>query len=477
MSTANPGLAAVPRVERARAAGLSTAQTVRGMLVVGWFVCGALMVMQDDSWWHLRTGQIIWQTGGVPTTDPFSFTLPAGTYWPNHEWLAQVILYAAFWLGGLPLLNLLGGCVIAGAGLLLYSAMTGGFQRRFALTCLALPWIVSALSVRPQIFTLLAMSLTLWLLARERHRWLPLVFLVWANLHGAVCLGGLVMLGASIAALLFDRRRFAHLALTTAACGAATLCTPMGWKLLLFPLESVHRLKQIGLTEWAAPGFSQWEHVYFWFLLASFAILIAARWRTAAPWPDRMLVLVAALLGCMAVLSARNVPLFVIAASVAGSRLFSLSYDRHPEYDFSRRNTFILGAFAALASTGLALAFALPLERLAWRPMPPAALAAIRACPAPLFNTYNAGGYMLWFTPERPVFADSRQDPYPLDFLVELARVQRTGDYGDFFARHGIRSAFLETKWPLAGRLLTDGWRATYRDREWIVLERQPPTP
>lgn len=104
--------------------------------------------------------------------------------------------------------------------------------------------------------------------------------------------------------------------------------------------------------------------------------------------------------------------------------------------------------------------------------MTPSALAAVRACPGPMFNTYNTGGYLLWFIPERKVFLDSRQDPYPLELLLATLDAQRTGDYEDLFRQYGIRSAVMEPKWPLGRKLIEDGWHERYRDSRWLVLTR-----
>ena len=48
-----------------------------------------------DMWLHLKTGQIIWTTHHIPTTDTFSWTTHHHATIP-HEWLAQTLIYAAY---------------------------------------------------------------------------------------------------------------------------------------------------------------------------------------------------------------------------------------------------------------------------------------------------------------------------------------------------------------------------------------------
>ena len=40
-----------------------------------------------DMWWHLKTGELIWNSHTIPRTDPFSFSA-AGYRWIAQEWLS-----------------------------------------------------------------------------------------------------------------------------------------------------------------------------------------------------------------------------------------------------------------------------------------------------------------------------------------------------------------------------------------------------
>src|SRR5215472_2083607 len=57
----------------------------------------------NDIWWHLATGRIIATTRAIPTIEPFSYT-EAGAPYFDQSWIAQVIFYATYRLGGAPLL-------------------------------------------------------------------------------------------------------------------------------------------------------------------------------------------------------------------------------------------------------------------------------------------------------------------------------------------------------------------------------------
>src|SRR5688572_14381369 len=59
-----------------------------------------VMPAQSDTWWHLRAGEEIWRLRAVPLRDSFSHTAYGG-YWPDHEWLTQVVFFGLYRAGGL----------------------------------------------------------------------------------------------------------------------------------------------------------------------------------------------------------------------------------------------------------------------------------------------------------------------------------------------------------------------------------------
>ena len=79
-------------------------------------------------------------------------------------------------------------------------------------------------------------------------------------------------------------------------------------------------------------------------------------------------------------------------------------------------------------------------------------------------------GFLIWFAPERPVFIDNRQDPYPLAFTLAATAIDSGAPYRPTFDRYGIRCAFLPTESKMIERLTTDRWRTRFRDDKWAVL-------
>ncbi|HVZ74124.1 MAG TPA: hypothetical protein VHJ20_17215 [Polyangia bacterium] len=464
--------------------GLSFAGMTVGLLFVVVGLRALLIGAEPDTYWALRAGRDIWRTHAVPRVDTYSFTA-AGLPWPDHEWLWQAAIYPLFRLGGWPLVTLGAAAIVVSAVALTYRLTLGATSTRFLLMLLAIPLASLVWAMRPQIVTLLGLALLVTWLARERFARLPILFLVWANAHGGVVLGGVVLVAAFVTAAIRaratggedDRRRLKRLGGVLAACALATTLTPLGFGIFRFVAESEARLRAAHINEWRAtlPGLS--IDGVFWLLALAFVVLTARRWRTlrAGSWSDWVVFAAALALLPLAFRSLRHIGPFLLLAPAAASRLLG------PDFRLRRASTMsspdnptvnaaLLGIIGAGALAAVAVCWRAPLETLHWRPLPEGALAAVRACPGPLYNHYNEGGYLVWLTPETKVFVDNRQDPFPIDFLVEHLRVE-SGKLPPepLFARWGIRCSFLGVDSPTVAALEKDGWRAAYRDDKWIV--------
>jgi hypothetical protein len=471
-----------------RRRGLSFDGLVVGLLFVVVALRTFLMAAHADTYWQLRAGRDIWTTGHVPLVDTYSYTA-AGLPWPNHEWLWQALIYPLHRAGGMSLVTAGGAVVVIAAVALAYRLMVGATTTRFLLMLLAIPLASLVWALRPQILTLLGLATLVTLLARERFAWLPALFLAWANAHGGVVLGGAVLVAVWVAAAARaafthdagDRRRLFRLGVVAPLCALATAATPLGFGIFRFVIASEARLRAAHINEWRAtlPGLSGESLIAsaFWLLGLAFLVLLARRWRTlrAASWSDWVVVVSALALFPLAFRSLRHVGPFLLVAPAAASRLLGADFRlrRRPapaSPDHPAANAAILGVITAAALATIAVAWLAPLEVLNWRPLPPAVLQAVRACPGPLYNHYNEGGYLIWLLPERKVFVDNRQDPFPLDLLLEHVRVESGQLPPDpLFRRFGVRCSFLAADSPTVAALDKEHWRSLYRDAKWAV--------
>ena len=447
---------------------------------------------QGDTFWHLRAGQDIWRSGHVPRVDLYSHTA-YGTPWPDHEWLSQILMYAAYRAGrGMPGLEIGAALLILAAAATVYRLMVGPRLTRFALLTPGLLIAASAWSLRPQILTLFLLAFLVWLLVRDRHLLvtIPPYFLLWANAHGGVALGGVVLAVCSAAAVLRwirtrapdDRRRAQRLVVALPLAGLAVAATPLGWNIYRFVVTSAARSYAVQIAEWFVLRPDSIFGVLFWAATLAFVVLIVVRRRVIAKgdWADWAVVAAALALLPLGIRSARNIGPFLILAVPAASHAlgptFRFRLRRRPDPsppspDHPRANLALLLGLGVVGMAVVAFGWHAQPAALYWSPLSPGALGALEICPGPLYNFYGDGGALVWFAPTRRDFVDGRQDPFPVWLLRESFAVEQgAAPYQPLFAKFGVRCAFIPAKSKLADRLRGDGWRAQFLDADWAVL-------
>ena len=281
---------------------------------------------------------------------------------------------------------------------------------------------------------------------------------------------GIVVLGAAtIVSLWTDRQSFWRWTLVSGLSLGATLINPLGfglWRLLLYSMSDPVRAV---IDEWVPPRISAPLSYPFFALLAATTTVVwlrRRRWTSHFEWT---LILSGLIFAALGLKSLRHAASFALVAPVLISRYF---VDVQPMPAFSsRRRTAHVVALPVLALVGLIFVRERWIRSTGRAALEPAISSALRKCPEQLFNTYEIGGNIIWAVPERPVFVDNRQDPYPPEVILRAKYVETTGDYHALFNQYRIRCAVMPARGPLPRILAGDGWHVAAQDRDYIVME------
>src|SRR5712692_5969389 len=189
------------------------------LALLGWlFVSGGAgwsgLLADADVGWHIRTGEYILDHHAVPRHDLYSFSKPDAP-WYAWEWLTDVID------GGLHRWAGLKGVVLAAAVLIALFSTTLVYRMAWSGVHLFIAMVIALLGVgassmhflaRPHIYTLLLLSLSVWMIEADRQKptpriwWLVPLTVVWTNLHGGflalIAVLGLTAAGAAVETLL-----------------------------------------------------------------------------------------------------------------------------------------------------------------------------------------------------------------------------------------------------------------------------------
>ncbi|HET6454902.1 MAG TPA: hypothetical protein VFI02_10890 [Armatimonadota bacterium] len=280
-------------------------------------------VSDPDTWWHLKTGQLIWTSRSVPTTDPFSFTT-IGERWINHEWLSQVFFYQVFahfgFIGLIVMKAVLVTTLMCGIYILVRRYTKHEFAAIGIMTLCALAgarfW-----NPRPQLFSYLFVIGLLILLGksiRSKALWLAVpMFWLWSNLHGGWAFGflvmGMVLLESAVVAIREGKRSDALRMAGVLVCSLlAVLAGPSPIGRLLYPIGYFSGRIPTGLVlEFRSPNFlrpGMWPYDLLVLVLLT-AMILGRKRMPISQWAILLLTLF------LSVRSIRHVPLFGIVAA------------------------------------------------------------------------------------------------------------------------------------------------------------------
>ncbi|HZM72314.1 MAG TPA: hypothetical protein VFC71_02975 [Candidatus Polarisedimenticolia bacterium] len=446
-----------------------------------------------DLTYHLRAGDEILAAGAIPTTDTWTWTV-AGSPWFDQQWLAQVILAATYKLAGWTGLAVLRAALVAVTFGLLGAAISrrnpGLGPRTVALLVIAAFAVAAvALALRPQLFGMALFALTLFLLESRRERpravWLiPVVAVLWANLHGSFVLLPAIC-GIAWIEDLHDRapRRFELLRVGLISMAASAL-NPAGFGVWAYAMSlSSNPALSARVTEWQPPTLREPQGIVF---CASVGVVIAvlARVRRRANWPALIWLFAFVIVGLMAVRGLAWWPL--VAALVVGG-LFEPDAPPAPRtFRPNRLNAVLVGAIA------LVMVMLLPV----WRPLDPglnAPAGVVGSAPAGITKVladpmqtcqieriWAPQAWGSWFefaAPCNPIATDSRIELFP-DWIWRTYDMIESGSAEgiDWLSNCGATVTVAAREQAALIRALESDvrWVLTYRDEDGAIFALKP---
>ena len=226
----------------------------------------AFITADPDLWGHIKFGEASWLQKSLQPVNFYSYTAP-DYRWINHEWIAEIIFYAIYYLFG-------------STGLLAFKFFLGQtiihiitiYNLRnkanpwvlIPLMLMAIPVLAPGFMVRPHLWTTLFFTIFILLLHKGLEEnpkillWIPLLMLIWVNCHGGVVAGlGIffaVTLTESIRSLMSGEKLNQPLMIAFVASCLMVLINPSGIELWEFFYHSLSQSRNI----------SEWNSVPLW---------------------------------------------------------------------------------------------------------------------------------------------------------------------------------------------------------------------
>ena len=472
-------------------------------------------IRPQDFWWHMAVGRETVETGQIPGSDIYSYTM-SGQPYPSYQmfWLMEVALYGIYRVGGAALVVFVHSLVITTAYWLVTwtgRLVTGSWRLAAFGALFAAALGLNDWNVRPQAVTFLLGALFLWVIVRYRQQpgwgWLavfPFGMLVWVNSHGTFPLGlglvGLWLADEAWQAVLARRLRreppaWHRLYAPLWAMGlalAACLVNPRGLGILDY-LKTLtgNAVVQNLVPEWAPPTFNTLGGTLFLGGLLLSAALLALSPRRPTFFQLAAFLVFAAL----GLKTGRGMIWFgLVMGPILAEQLGALAaqFGWQPAAAQRVTGSARLNQIFALALLGMAF-IALPWFK-ASLPLPPAKAGLVSmetpvdatrvlldiGLPTPLFHAMSFGSYLIWAAqPEYQVFVDGRIELFSLQVWQDYLAI--SGAQADWQARldaYGVQTLLLSpTEQEALVRVVevAPGWQLVYKDETAYLFTRVNP--
>ena len=454
---------------------------------------------------HLLVGKLTRTTHEVHHTDIFSYRTTGMPSIP-HEWLSQVILSIfndILGLGGVVFFTAL--IVTVTWAIIYYESLkrSGSLFSALIFTGLGVGASLIHVLPRPHLFSYLFTAL--WILALEGisndkpQRWwlLPLLMLLWVNLHGMFVLGIVIWI-IYLAGSLFENPsrtwindpRTKSMLLGSALAFMTTFFSPSGIKIwgAIASLGGNAYIKS-RIPEYQSANF-QMAETWPFILLLLLCIASFARSSHKIRWTD--VFLVTAFAG-IALYSSRMLPLFaIVAVPIVAQSFSSWVKEDFPDNRFLKTEAnisalnvssngliwvllvivavlFLFNSNTAIDPAGKGNAFNanfFPVQAVNWLDSHPQ--------DGHMFNEFDWGGYILlklW--PKYPIFMDGHTHIYGEALTREYEKVISLGKgWEDVLAKYQVQWAILRVQSPVVAALEEQGWQILYQDETAVILRK-----
>lgn len=440
-----------------------------------------LPTLEHDTWWHLRIGRFVADTGTVPHTDPISrIGVDEHTPWRAYSWLYEWVVYQIHAAGGVTGLmwfrTLLAAASTAAVFAFVFrrSGLTPtGLMVAAGVVVLVMPMAPE----RPWHVTIVFTTATLWATVAVRDGmpvrrawWLVPLFAVWANLHIQYVLGWGVL---GLACLFPGRANRWRVCALLAGTVLATVANP--YHLHLFEViweYATQAAPRSFVQELSAPELaSRWTVA-----VASLMVWAVVKWAGRRPTDGFELGLLLA----GAFLASRMYRDLWFGALAAAAVL----RDDGPR---PRTRVIVAVVFAAFVLlrilNSLDLLNSTDYNAAHAQKYPVRAVAFLRdSRPAgPIFNDFDWGGYLSWELPEYPVSFDGRTNLYGNERMTQSYQTWSTRDGWQTDPDLRVANLVLAQKGRLFEGVLRERsgeWRLIYEDDVSAVFGRiQEPRP
>lgn len=378
--------------------------------------------VDPDYFWHFKAGEYMVKNG-LLKEDVFSWFM-TGKYWMSHEWLFDVIIYGLKVLFGNYHVIIYSLITISILLFILLFTNKKNYLKNIPFTLiwylLFFIMLLGYIQARPHLISFSLLAITIYVLYdlyknedSKKIYFLPIVTIIWANVHGGssnlpylFCLlfivGGLFSFKKKkIEAKRLSQKQFLKYGVVMIICMACVCLNLHGFKMFIYPYSNMLDSTMIGnISEWRSTSLNDMYH-YLYFIL----LLIVAGVMLFSDKKIEFIDLL--LLGVVTYLGLKSIRFWFYTYIVMSYVIFNYVKERKLDKGtFSSLMLFsvmLLGAILVNSKTIFSVKYKIALEE-------DVVSTIKREKPKRLFNMYDYGGELIYNDIE--VFIDGRADLY-----------------------------------------------------------------
>lgn len=456
-----------------------------------------LAVLDPDIWWHLRAGDWMVQNRSFPHTGIFSHTA-ANRPWMAYSWAYEVLLSRAYAWGSFVGMGLFGTVLTVAVALAVFCLLdriSHRFWAAWALSIVVYGAFLFNIAPRPVFFTVVLFSIFLTLLFEAQRSgrvqllyWLPLIFVIWANIH-IQFIYGLAVLGLFAGINLLQRiaiwSRIYPDSLLKPKLPAAPLFAIFGTCVLAgcagpYSYHLYQEAFVISQSKIMYRMIIELQALNFTFYNQYLELLLVIGAFFALGWQRKMDPFKLALLIFVSVFGFRTWrdAWFICVVSAAIIADF-------PAAEEKRDQPLRISEWAGVAVASILLLLLTVrntdfntrgLDHAISSEYPVDAVNFLRKNPVggPIYNSFDWGGFLIFYMPQYPVSIDGRTDLYGDEADARYFSTQEADpSYKTDPTLNEAGVILLKNKVPLASMLPTDRrFRVIYKDDQATILVR-----
>lgn len=468
------------------------------------------VIKDTDFGWHIRVGQYIVQNKAIPRHDLFTFSQPNYPY-VYHSWLSELLLFESFSLFGLPGASALYALALTITMFTLYKTSKIISSNKISSILFALATLIAYTTAggRTRIFSMLCLSLTYYCFIKfyssnSKIIWaIPLVMILWANLHGSFLFGIGFLAITALTYALFGKKnqknkyKLKKVAQVTLVSALATLINPYFIKSWQNALEvfinSATKISSIN-PDWESLGA---ENNSSWILIAITAGIIVLAYSQRQKETKAHIALTILFLFFSLFTSRFLIGLVVFAIPLANLSLTEFGNRLNKNVRGSLPVRFSITAISCIVVlTAIAnilqanIAYKSPAnyaqflsEKAKGQKYPSWSLNANNFLNTYVKNTHifnegNWGGLMLLENQDKKIFYYSAMDNYIVNgkpFAFEyLSIVSAQPGWEKKIENYNINTIYLPPEYPLIKKLENDNrWKVVYKDNQAVIITRK----